>query len=66
MKTNQQGIWTVGIRDTHYVTYSVKQSCGWVKVGEFAFAEKQQADRFVVDTLARHPQDVAKFDVRVA
>jgi gentisate 1,2-dioxygenase len=66
MKTIQQGIWTVGVRDTTYVTYSIKQSCGWIKIGEFAFSTAEQADRFVADTSARHPQDEARFDRRVA
>jgi hypothetical protein len=66
IRTINQGMWTVGIRDTVYVTYSIQQSCGWVKVGEFAFAEMEQADRFIQDTTERCPQDVARFEKRVA
>lgn len=64
METTQQGIWTVGHRETHYVTYSFKQSCGWINVGEFAFSTDEQVDRFIADTLLRHPEDEAKFERR--
>jgi hypothetical protein len=70
MQTTKQGMWTVGYRETHYVTHYVthyfKQSCGWIKCGEFAFATGEQAERFISDTLARYPQDDAKFERRVA
>ncbi len=66
IRTTQQGMWTVGIRDTVYLTYSIKMACGWVKIGEFAFATSEQADRFEADTLARHPQDEAAFERRIA
>lgn len=66
MQTNKQGMWTIGYRETHYVTHYFKQSCGWIKCGEFAFATAEQADRFVADTLARYPQDEAKFERRIA
>ena len=66
IRTVKQGMWTVGVRDTVYVTYSIKQSCGWVKVCEFAFAEHDQADFFIADTTARYPQDESRFEKRVA
>lgn len=66
MQTTKQGMWTVGYRETHYVTHYFKQSCGWIKCGEFAFATAEQAERFIADTLARYPQDDAKFERRVA
>lgn len=66
MKTVKQGIWTIGYRETYYVTYSFKQSCGWIKVGEFAFATSEQAERFIADQRARHPHDEARFETRVA
>jgi hypothetical protein len=66
MQTIQQGMWTVGYRETHYVSYSFKDSSGWVSVGEFAFATAEQVDRFIADHLARYPHDEAKFSRRVA
>jgi gentisate 1,2-dioxygenase len=66
MQTTQQGIWTIGHRETHYVAYFIKQSCGWINIGEFAFSTAAQAQRFIADTLSRHPNDEARFDSRVA
>jgi hypothetical protein len=66
IRTVKQGMWTVGVRDTVYVTYSIKNSAGWIKVGEYAFAEMEQADRFIADTLSRYPNDVARFEKRIA
>ncbi len=66
IRTVKQGMWTVGVRDTVYVTYSVKMECGWVKIGEYAFAEIAQAERFIAETQSLHPQDEARFEQRIA
>ena len=47
-----------------YLTHYIMQSCGWVKIAEYACLTRQQVESIKDDVIARHPNDVLRFEVR--
>lgn len=44
-----------------YLQHYMEQSCGWVKVAEYACVDQQQVERIKREIMERHPSDVVKF-----
>ena len=46
-----------------YLVHYLQQSCGWIKIAEYALAPEDVA-RVQAEIQARHPGDVLRFEVR--
>jgi hypothetical protein len=47
-----------------YLTHYILQSGAWIKVAEYACETAQRASEIEAELRARHPADVARFEVR--
>ncbi len=52
------------MRRETYLTHYIMQSGMWIKVAEYACDTPEQAAKIEAELRARHPSDVARYEVR--
>ena len=53
-------------RDKYYLTHYINQSCGWVKVAEYAVANDRQLANLKRALRGEQTKNQVRFDVRAA
>lgn len=53
-------------RAEYYLTHYIRESCGWIKIAEYAFNSAAQRDAARAEIIARYPNDDYRFEERAA